>query len=328
MNQAEFMVAVQQRGATGTDKLYCGVYEGYPFAVTYKSGKTGGMLTYVLQMQFATEVPTTMYKQIRTSFKGRADMAAAATQDKKLFSITVVLRDSSNFNAVFDDLLAMLVAQARENGLALPAICPLCNAGGCDSFAYVRGAFRPVHRNCVDTLVIANQTAVEKNELQGNYALGALGALLGALVGTIPSIVVIVFFDYILSLLCALVPICAYYGYKLFRGRMNNLSLVFIGLATFLMVPVTHYATIAFYVWREEGFIASPALYIRAVSASFSNALPALLQILLFMGLGFIISFGYVRRGNQDKLVDISFITSTLRPIPAGSVAAAPPPPQ
>ena len=114
------------------------------------------------------------------------------------------------------------------------AVCPLCSAGGCDAAALVDGVYRPVHERCAqERAAKAGQSAWEDGE-SGRYALGVLGAVLGALVGTVPGAAVSVYVGEVISPLAVLIPLCAYHGCRLLRGRAGRLSL----LMSLLLSPV------------------------------------------------------------------------------------------
>ena len=78
-----------------------------------------------------------------------------------------------------------------------------------------------------------------------NMALGIVGAFIGGLVGTLPWIICYVYANMMYSILAVFIPICAFKGYEIFKGSINKIvpiiigvvSLVAISLATLIIIP-------------------------------------------------------------------------------------------
>ena len=104
--------------------------------------------------------------------------------------------------------------------------CPLCSREGCDAAALVAGDFRPAHMECVEKRAESLEEKARENEYSGLHVTGFLGAVAGMFVGTIPSVIAALLVERVFVLLMALIPLCVYYGYKLFRGRMDKTPLV------------------------------------------------------------------------------------------------------
>jgi len=90
-----------------------------------------------------------------------------------------------------------------------------------------------------------------------NYVLGILGSLVGAMVATIPWILVYVYGNMMLSLLAILIAFGAFYGYKLCHGPVNKklpivivvISVIAVSIATLVIIPLCLLA--------REGYIVS-----------------------------------------------------------------------
>lgn len=82
--------------------------------------------------------------------------------------------------------------------------------------------------------------------MKKNNALGILGALIGAILFSIPWIITYIYLNYILSLLAMVIAFGSFYFYKLFGGEITKKtsivvtisSLVSITLATFVFIPL------------------------------------------------------------------------------------------
>ena len=78
-----------------------------------------------------------------------------------------------------------------------------------------------------------------------NYILGIIGALLGALIASIPWVLVYVYGNMILSLLAIIIALGAVKGYKLLKGKLDKktpiiiivISLLAVTLSTLVIIP-------------------------------------------------------------------------------------------
>ena len=55
-----------------------------------------------------------------------------------------------------------------------------------------------------------------------NYVLGVIGSIIGALIATLPWILMYIYGEMMLSLLAILIAFGAFYGYKLFKGKIDK----------------------------------------------------------------------------------------------------------
>ena len=119
--------------------------------------------------------------------------------------------------------------------------CPYCGARFCDTAAMTTKAYRLTHYRCLRTAADEAQGKAADTQHSGSYLLGFLGALLGMIIGTIPTVLTIYFMSMEYSLFFALIPICIYLGYKLFGGRMDKSALVISVVLSVLAVFLLNY---------------------------------------------------------------------------------------
>lgn len=322
MNKTEFSDALLRRGCVGSDKVFCGVYNEYPFAVTFFNGSAGGKTTFMFYVQFAGKVPAKMIRLLRKELPRPTQVKPAQNYDPTHLALMVTTRDAAGLEIAVDRLLAAVARMAPEFGLRLPDLCPVCKQTGCDAFSFQHMAYRPVHGHCVQHTAAAKVIAAETNIRHGSYFSGSIGAILGGVVGALPTVFILTFTDYIIAWLCALIPLGAYYGYKLFGGRMTKAVLAVVLPVSVLMVPVTLYAYLALTMWvYEDQFFLDPALFISVMTTS-TELIPLLLQILLFVAIGTAIVSGIISRTGHSEIKDSSFALATLRPM-AHAIPAA-----
>ena len=78
-----------------------------------------------------------------------------------------------------------------------------------------------------------------------NYVLGVIGSIIGALIATLPWILMYIYGEMMLSLLAILIAFGAFYGYKLFKGKIDKklpiiisvVSIIAISIATLIIIP-------------------------------------------------------------------------------------------
>lgn len=320
---ADFSAEMLRRGCVSDGKNFCGTYMGYPFSVLYIGGKPRGRTAFVLRMRFGAKVPGSLYKQVRAQMKGLAKTGKVQT-DATLYNLSVTIAGEERFNEAFDRLMEASARAAQGLQLPVPAVCPVCKQPGCDAYAFHGTAYVPVHAYCVQNQAYQSQAKAQDNELNGSYALGILGAVLGALAGTIPNILLAVFADYIVAMLCGLVPLGAYYGYKLLRGRMNRMAPAVTIAVSVLMTPLLYYFGTSLSLLQDEGVFIGPALFWQLFLEYPGDLLPGFLQTAFFVGLGIVFVFSIIRRGNKHVLSEANYSLATLRPMP-GVAPAAPP---
>lgn len=236
-------------------------------------------------------------------------------QDETLFQ---------QFQAGMDAVTALF----RDTGAVVSTSCPLCGRELCDSLALVNGAYVPVHRACCENRSYQSVSRAEANARTGSYVTGWIGALLGGVVGALPTILVAWLLEIISLYLCLLIPLGAYYGYKLCRGRMDPDG--HRGHHRLLAAPgvcggtgvVLHRHCPVHGLWPSV--FASVGFYFEIMEPG--DILPSLLQNLLFVAVGIFCVFGIIRRTNQNVAQDAGILLASLtdregRPWPAAEPA-------
>jgi len=314
MDLQEFSAEMSRRGCVSEGTLFCGTYLNRPFSVLFLNGKPGGKTTFQLRFRFDRKVKNSLVKSIRIGMSGFMKVQRINT-DMNSLEMNATVRGDVNFAEAFDRLMQLCAEEANTLSYVNPPVCPVCRQAGCDAFAYYGGSYTQVHANCVQQQNNQAVAKINENERSGSYGLGFLGALIGSIVGTIPSVLLIVYLDVISAWLCALIPLGAYYGYKLFHGKMNNAALGATIVMSVLMIPGLDYFTSLLMVFQEYELLLTPLKYIEMLSAYPEDFLPFLIQATLFVGLGLLCVFGIVRQGNKHFYQSAAFSNATLRPI-------------
>ena len=128
--------------------------------------------------------------------------------------------------------------------------CPCCGARYCDCAALTDKGYRLAHFRCLRLAAAEAGSRAEDGRHRGSYALGFLGAFLGMVIGTLPTFCTIAFLGMEFSLFFALIPICAYFGYKLLGGRMNMAAVVVTLIMSVLAIFLLYFEMILFSVMQ------------------------------------------------------------------------------
>lgn len=290
-----------------------GAYEGYPFAI---KPETDAAKKSVISFQLNEAIPRKLVKEARPHMPNGCTSQANGQQ----LNITYWRDDADTDGSGMQLAITTMANALREGGIAPPSTCPFCKGGDCDTLAFVGGFYVPVHRECVAQATAATAEKAVQNEEGGNYITGIIGAFIGGLVGIIPSVLSITLGERIFSLLYALIPICAYQGYKLFRGKLNKTAII-----STVIMSVLHLFTleqVLLYIEFVKTFgywpnvIDTITLYWSYVS--FSEALADMGTSFIFLALGIWIAWGQISHTNKDIVYDLLMTKESMAELGAG----------
>ena len=329
----EIYSALTPLGFENTGNICYGTWKGYAIALHLQQYKI-----YYTHVATRVERPSSaLRKAIRRAIKGHGlrmlggDMGRGMKREI-IFSHS--FPKNADPAAYYAQQLDLIVSTLRENGISPADTCDISGSAHPDSLCLIAKSltvsYQPVCAAVVKNENHQAQEQVERNELSGNYVTGFIGALLGMLVGLIPNLLTIIYAESIYAILFALVPICAMFGYKLFRGKMNTASIVIGIVLSLIGVLLIPYLETVFYLVRDEGFALGEALSLTArfftdpanlSDPEISGPLgKELLQLVLFMALGIFVSWRLMRsKTNSSVMAESEAQLASLRPNPAYS---------
>ena len=291
-----------------------GEVSGYPVIVRGNGSKKA----FTVYITTAEAVKGKLLKAV--SQKAKEDKVRLSAERRAVL-FKVNLKNGEGMEKVMASVNVATTA-LRENGINPPRNCAVCSRGGADAYVHrVEGVviYDAVHRECMHKM--QTEAAVTAEENPGSYAMGALGAFLGAIVGMIPAFVGLYVFDVLSALLFAVIPIATYYGYKKLKGKMDKAAPAFavlfslIGMGLLLLVldvciNLEYGAGIgdAIYTTVQYTFVKFSADYWTWIR-------PFLFKVLLCYILGLFCSVGIIGKTNKTKVTMLSSTMETLRPI-------------
>lgn len=314
--EKEIFAALEPLGFETAGGVCLGTWKGYAVDLRPNGG------TYYIDVAARFDkADKQLFKNIRRAAKeNNQNRGMGCINNNNALSFIAKFNKKSPYDQQFRAQMDAIVNALRQNGVAPAATCAVCGGAHPESLCFT-GSFQPVHRGCMMNTAAAVKDEVESNNENGSYLLGFVGALLGMLVGLIPSLLTIAFMDRIYAILFALIPMAAMWGYKKFKGKMSRGAIVIIILLSFLGVFVMQYLTMCIYVMHEYemGLSASFALASMAFfnGAGFAELVSSSLSHFVFMLLGVWIAWGYIgNQTNGTKMNAMNTLLGTMRPNP------------
>ena len=205
-------------------------------------------------------------------------------------------------------------------GRTNPATCAHCGGQAPDSYCLVN-TYQPVHAACVRSAQMQTVEKAQANAEHGSYLTGALGAIIGTLVGLIPTVLTTLYLERIYALLFALVPLAAMFGYRLCRGKRSKASIAIIIVLSLIGVIALQFIVITIGVAQELELPVSEAAREVVPYLLTAEGFQSLLTEsdapveFLFMALGIFIAWKYLAVTNERTIANADAAASTLRPI-------------
>ena len=227
--------------------------------------------------------------------------------------------------ARFADRMNAITGALRSNGVLPANTCAVTGAPNPDSLCFLADqnffGYQPVCAAAVRQNDYAVQAKAEENDLNGSYLTGLVGAVLGTLVGVAVNLLTIFLIQRIFAVLFALVPVAAMFGYRLFKGKTDKVSMVIVIVLSVLAVPLMEFLSTAFFLSKEYAMTLAEALKLTGEyffeSEVLKEALPEMGQLLLFMALGVFIGWRYMSSQlNSTQVKNARLQLDTLRPNP------------
>lgn len=181
MERQRIAQALADHGFRKSGNAFYGAVDGYPViaalqgkdqiravtaAFTVRKLPTGGQRKALLQA----------LKAQATVNQAQGKTAALTWQEKKGYRLEEIM-----------DLLQAAAGTLKNHGAAEPEDqCIICGQDGCDGYIRYDGRYEVIHQRCISRMKAEAQQQAAAN--QGSYVLGIVGALVGGLVGMIPTV--------------------------------------------------------------------------------------------------------------------------------------------
>ena len=298
---AAFSAFAREGGYLLRDNRIYGACRRYPFAAALASHGRGAVCFF---FRINGILSTDRLKSLRETLGQGWTIGVVSSGT---YSLTYKPTREQNESPDFAGAVEHMAKALQADRIPVPDTCPLCQKASCDALAKVQDfGFGPVHRACLRKA----EKTLRPVRASGSRALGLIGALLGTLVGLIPSIFTIVLLDRVFLLAYAIPPLCAFQGYKLLHGRMDRhaplVTAALFSLAATLLLGLGHCA------YAAQG-LSAPAQLLELWSARYG--LGELLKELLVWVFGSWLAWGQFSRssGYAAHSIQTSLDTMTDR---------------
>lgn len=308
MNAQELQSIAESKGFRWVNNCAYGTAAGYPLLFRLNGTTRGNIVTVMFSLPGAAA-----YKAIKPTLKtGLKKIASHQMLNNDALLIALPAK-AETLDSNLTAAISCVTSALRENGIGTPEICPICGQPNCDSLAHVGSTFRPVHKSCLDGAYSAAKEKSDANKANGNFALGLIGAILGGVVGCIPSLFSIFLLERIAAILYALIPLGIYYGYKLLNGRMNK-SVKWITVVLSLLFAVgIEFAVLAVTMAQYNIPLELMGMFLKDkdVIDAFLSEVP---MSLIFVVLGIVIAWGQISKTADSAVSDAESTLATVVP--------------
>ncbi|MBR7041089.1 MAG: hypothetical protein IKI24_04530 [Clostridia bacterium] len=282
----------EELGLVQKGNMYTGIVNGFPVAVTDAKKAVSCVI------QTSIRPKNSVMKKLKELRKATK---SAVLWNDYIMRLSVDKQETSEGSQaqVLEKYLAILSGE----GITPLDRCPVCRKGGCDAAAPIGGVMALAHMDCLKMQAEKTKTKLEDGEFSGSYITGIIGAVLGMIVGTLPNLLLIILLQRVFALAMCLIPICAYYGYKLFGGKRDKFAIVISIIMAVAGVMLIQWELVAYTLVHDYNQSLSRAVSLTwKQMGDFSNwlelAKDAGMEFLMAV-LGVFISFGVISRTDK-----------------------------
>lgn len=310
MYKQDFQDFFAQKGFKLFGNMAFGVESGYPLSVELlQSGLV--IAKFGVEIEFPKETNKKWKKQFKT--KGRIGCAA------DVVTVTIPFR-RNRFAQGYEEMISKIMPLFQEDHIRPLSKCTICGQGDCDSLVAI-GSYTPIHKRCLDHMAENQVQKAELSEKNGNYFTGLIGAILGMLVGIIPTLLTVIFNDTIYAVLFAIIPLCIYQGYKLCKGKMNRVVIV---ISIILSIISVYMMTILLAAYQLVAMNGIPLGMAFTALAEVLVSLDIWIEItvesymyFIFVAIGIYIAWNKISRTKDTEIKDVENLKGTVARHPA-----------
>lgn len=132
--------------------------------------------------------------------------------------------------------------------------CAFCGEEGATGTTKINHILLPAHDLCLEKAKQEQSSELSKYDQQENkYLEGTVGAVIGALIGSIPWILVALYTSFYAGILAALIGYSAFFFYKKFGGKVTKKTKLIIVLVTLFGILFTNVFLASYVIVINEG---------------------------------------------------------------------------
>ena len=208
------------------------------FAATMNEGS--GWKRIIFSTTFADPTQKTVFMDALSAVDVKKDYRVINLATGADF-VEVVFHDTVGTMGKIREFLVWFLPLLRENGASAWDVCPSCGCviTGGKWMLYNGGIARYYHPACAEKAMreVADQNEQRKQEDEGSYVKGTIGALVGALIGGAVWAAVLLA-GYMASLIGLLIGWLSDKGYRLLKGKNGKGKIAILIIAVILGVVI------------------------------------------------------------------------------------------
>ena len=222
---------------SSTDALF-GSVGGYEFIITQGDENNGKFQSspWVLQLALTAPGEALNSRAFRELVKGCAVITGCAVNRRTVIVSVKTTRDTEQQIKNLKEAINATVDYLQQNGYV--SCCEQCGAVGATEPVVISGNKMLVCSSCYNALsTAAIQADAKAATKKSNVVAGAVGALLGSLIGVL-ALVIISRIGFYSGLSGLIMGVCVIKGYELLGGRLNKAGIVISCVIMVLMIYV------------------------------------------------------------------------------------------
>lgn len=273
-----------------------GFFNGYDFTVTQMQQD---FISYpIMHFRFEEMLNNEMLKKLKVAIKGMGNLVIDQC-GYVLHYFCSVLTGKNIKDEKWDKFINSL-NQLTELFKTIPLTnlthCVICRKEKDEAIEshMINENLLPTHKTCFEEFKTYHINEVLKNEANvKNYPKSIAFAILGAIIGYLPFLLILLFTNYMLGILFVLIPLASYYGYKMGKAPLNKNSTIVIVVSSLVVFLI--------------GVLLYLLLVQKALGNSFSETLKLctgdIIYCLIFGLIGIIYSYRIITKDtNENKL--------------------------
>lgn len=306
MNLQTYQQCLGDRNYRVIGKAAYGVENDYPAAVFFVGAK---------QWRIALTAVIDNFKEVRKSLKEQLGKKYGFQYANNHLTYDIIVTNK-DYQETLNEALTEVTRALHQMGIKPSAVCPICGQSNCNVLVSYANGYDPAHKSCLDQMANHVRTKAEKSTQSGNYITGIIGALLGAVIGALPSVLSIIWVERIYAILFALIPLASYYGYKLLKGKMTTAVIPITIVFSIVGVYVIEIVLLIYYMIWEYGLTFGEAFPLTMASLTDPSIWVAMtmdsITSFIFVALGIWIAWGRISRTAKTEVQDLDSVMASV----------------
>ncbi len=282
------------------ETLY-GVHNDYHFSINLIP--YGNASIFQLTLTVDKPISSEAIRILHQNYKIKAAYELVTVGSTNVYVVNVILNlpmSKDKKKVYFETLINNLTNVFKEYDILDNSNCCLCGSEKEDeevTYNIYKGLYIATHKTCIEASYEQERALIEaENANISKLPISIVFAIVGAFVGLIPAMIVVVGFGWLFGILFALSPFCAFFGYKLGKAPLRwyaTLTAAVSSVIATVLIVVVCYALLASL--AEVSFadlIADPE----------SGFTSLLLQGVLFDVVGIAIAWNYITKTTNTKV--------------------------